>query len=320
MNGKIDSTSNESAFKLKDYHRDFLNNTYFQVFTIMTPKLDWISIDLNNGDINKSIKQAKKAEISNLVVMDGKKAKGYINVNEWDNKEIVVDDWKNSFKPYREHLLEHSLPLLDAVKIMANDSIDMKRESSPLYFVINSSSQQDELIGIVTYWDLNRAPAYIISYAIQTYLEHTILLAIRDSHKFWEDHSEVLQSIKKYPRGVIRDFLENGDYNFEELSKLGFSEMLEFYRIDPHTDKKIINFPEDKIDYISNPDKYRNRVGHPVRLLVEDNDGFHKDIERLSVIWDIGSDAFLEFVNPKVRHSSPSAEERNKIIRKQEQK
>ena len=201
---------------------------------------------------------------------------------------------------------------------MANDSIGLKRESSPLYFVFDYSSRQGEPIGIVTYWDLNRAPDYIFSFAIQTYLEHTILLAIRDSHKFWEDHSLVLQSIKGR-REVLEKFLNGGKYNYRALSNLGFSEMFEFYRKDPHIDKKKINFPDDKINYISVPNNYRNRVGHPVRLLVEDDDDFHKDLERLSMIWEMGMDAFLKFVNPKVRHSSPSVEERNNFFRNPQQ-
>ena len=318
MSGGMDSTKIEDAFKLEEYHRDFLNNRYFQVFTIMTPRKDWLCIDLNTGDINESIKQAKEAEISNIVVMDGDITKGYINVNEWNEKKIAMDDWNQISKSYKDHLLSHSLTLLETVKKMANDSIGLKRESSPLYFVFDYSSRQGEPIGIVTYWDLNRAPDYIFSFAIQTYLEHTILLAIRDSHKFWEDHSLVLQSIKGR-REVLEKFLNGGKYNYRALSNLGFSEMFEFYRKDPHIDKKKINFPDDKINYISVPNNYRNRVGHPVRLLVEDDDDFHKDLERLSMIWEMGMDAFLKFVNPKVRHSSPSVEERNNFFRNPQQ-
>ena len=318
MSGGMDSRKIENAFKLEEYHRDFLNNRYFQVFTIMTPRQDWLCIDLNTGDINESIKQAKEAEISNIVVMDGDITKGYINVNEWNEKKIAMDDWNQISKSYKDHLLSHSLTLLETVKKMANDSIGLKRESSPLYFVFDYSSRQGEPIGIVTYWDLNRAPDYIFSFAIQTYLEHTILLAIRDSHKFWEDHSLVLQSIKGR-REVLEKFLNGGKYNYRALSNLGFSEMFEFYRKDPHIDKKKINFPDDKINYISVPNNYRNRVGHPVRLLVEDDDDFHKDLERLSMIWEMGMDAFLKFVNPKVRHSSPSVEERNNFFRNPQQ-
>ena len=94
MSGGMDSTKIENAFRLEEYHRDFLNNRYFQVFTIMTPRKDWLCIDLNTGDINESIKQAKEAEISNIVVMDGDITKGYINVNEWNEKKIAMDDWK----------------------------------------------------------------------------------------------------------------------------------------------------------------------------------------------------------------------------------
>ena len=323
MSGGMDSTKIENAFKLEEYHRDFLNNRYFQVFTIMTPRKDWLCIDLNTGDINESVKQAKEAEISNIVVMDGDITKGYINVNEWNEKKIAMDDWKQISKSYKDHLLSHSLTLLETVKKMANDSIGLKRESSPLYFVFDYSSRQGEPIGIVTYWDLNRAPAYIFSYAIQAYLEQIILLAIRDSHpqKLWKDHSMVIQALEPNLREIesrrIICFLGNGKYNYEALSKWGFSEMLQFYKSDPHINKELIEFSDDAIDSISIPADYRNRVGHPIKLLVEDDDCFHKDLERLSVIWKMGKEAFLRFTNPKVRHTSPSAEERKKIFKGQ---
>ena len=52
-----------------------------------------------------------------------------------------------------------------------------------MYFVQNPGSDSNEPIGIVTYWDLNRAPAYIFSFAILVYLEHTLLSKIEETHK-----------------------------------------------------------------------------------------------------------------------------------------
>ena len=232
-----------------------------------------------------------------------------------------MDDWKQISKSYKDHLLSHSLTLLETVKKMANDSIGLKRESSPLYFVFDYSSRQGEPIGIVTYWDLNRAPAYIFSYAIQAYLEQTILLAIRDSHpqKLWKDHSMVIQALKPKLNDSesrrVKGFLGNGKYKYKALSKWGFAELLHFYKSDPHINKELIELSDDAIDNISISGDYRNRVGHPIKLLVEDNEEYHKDLERLSVIWEAGREAFLKFINPKVRHSSPSAEERKNIFR-----
>ena len=318
MDGLVDMSSEDNVCQLDRYHQRFMDDQYFTVFTMMTPSQDWLCIDLNGGNINDGLEKANKIGISNLVVKDGEITKGYINVHELEENQRTSDNWKDFIKPYKEHLLKSSLTLLQTAKIMTKDSKGLKREKSPLYFVINPDSKQDEPIGLMTFWDLNRAPAYIYSYAIQTYLEHTILLAIRDSHKQWEDHSQVLQSIESDYIRALSNFLEGGDYNYNALSKLGFPEMFEFYRKDPHTDKERIKFPEDLIEYISEPNDFRNRVGHPVRLLVEDNDKFHDDIERLSVIWDIGREAFLKFINPKVRHSTPSTEELINTSKKQE--
>lgn len=309
---------NNHAFQLEKVHQDFINDPYFTVFTIMTPRRDWLCIDVNGGDIENRMDQAIKAEISNLVVNDGDKTKGYLNVQEWCDGKITLDNWKNSIKPVNEHSFQSSMSLLDTVKIMVNDSKGLKRAYNHLYFVFGPLAHDKEPIGIVTYWDFNRAPAYIFSYAIQIYLEHTILLAIRDSHELWEDHSPLIQAMNQNLRDRIKKFVKNGKYNYEALSEWGFPELLEFYKNDPHIDKEIIGFSNDAIKSISSSDNYRNRVGHPVRLLVEDNDRFHKDLERLSVIWKMGQEAFLKFTNPKVRHSSRSAEERKNIFKGQD--
>lgn len=318
MGGGLDMNFNNHVFQLEKVHQDFINDPYFTVFTILTPRRDWLCIDVNCGDIENRMKQAIKAEISNLVVTDGDITKGYLNVQEWTEEKITLDNWKTSYKPINEHSFQSSMSLLQTVKKMSNDSKGLKKAYSPLYFVFDSFAHDREPIGIVTYWDLNRAPAYIFSYAIQIYLEHTILLAIRDSHELWEDHSPVIGAMNPKLRDGIKKFMKNGKYNYDALSGWSFPEMLEFYKNDPHIDKEIIGFSNDAINSISISDNYRNRVGHPVRLMVEDDDCFHEDLERLSVIWKMGKETFLKFTNPKVRHSSPSAEERKNIFKGQD--
>lgn len=294
---------------LSKIHEEFTRNNYFTVFSLMTPNLDWIWIDINYRNYDKQVKEAMKKDVFNLVVMDNGSTLGYINV------EDLNDDINKKLEKVNEHIIPSSMPLYELVAKMIKDAKNIERKRSPLYFVKSPKTDSRDPIGLVTFWDLNRAPSYIFSYSILVYLEQTILFKIRDSHKSWEDHNSVLNKIiSAHPNlrhiNDLKEFLRGPKYAHEALSKLGLPEELAFYMNDPHIVDMKERVTDDLVNYFNNSDGVRNRIGHPINLLVRDQDDyFIKDLSILNSIWDVGKEAFIKFLDPKVRRSSPYIEE-----------
>ena len=294
---------------LSKIHEEFTRNNYFTVFSLMTPNLDWLWIDINKRNYEEQAKEAMKKDVFNLVVKDNGSTLGYINL------EDLNDDINKKLEKVNKHIIPSSMPLYELVAEMVKDAINIERKRSPLYFIKSSRPDSRDPIGLVTFWDLNRAPSYIFSYSILVYLEQTLLFKIRDSHKSWENHKSVLNKIKSaHPKlryiNCLEKFLLGPKYAYRALSKLGLPELLAFYMNDPHIEGMKERFTDDLINYFNSSDGVRNRIGHPVNLLVRDQDGyFLKDLSILNSIWDIGREAFINFLDPKVRHSSPYIEE-----------
>ena len=300
---------NSDFTALSKIHEEFTRNNYFTVFSLMTPKLDWLWIDINNRNYDEKVKEAKKKEFFNLVVKDNESTLGYINL------EDLNDDINKKLEKVNEHIIPSSMPLYDLTAKMIKDAKNLERERSPLYFVTSPGADSRDPIGLVTLWDLNRAPSYIFSYSILVYLEQTLLFKIKDSHKSWENHDSVINKIKAtYPKlRYIEDldkFIRGPQYKHKALSKLGLPELLAFYMNDPHIVDMKEKIIDDLVNHFKSSEGIRNRIGHPINLLVrDDDDNFLKDLSILNRIWDVGREAFIKFLDPKVRHSSPYIEE-----------
>ena len=236
-------TFDNGAIELRKLHEEFAENPYFTVFSLMTHHDDWLWIDKKGTNLEDTVKDAKIGHIFNLVVKEDEKAIGSINV-----QDLSKTNWRDLIVYIDNDSISASMSLFDLAGRMMRDSQNLKRDRSPLYFVRNSASSDGEPVGIVTFWDLNRAPSYILSYSILVYLEHTILLAIKESHKAWCDHTELLNMIRDRDRhNYIRNFFDGQGYNYKALSSWGFPELLTFYRNDPHINKDIVMISDDLI-------------------------------------------------------------------------
>lgn len=305
-------TLKDEKLDLKELHEDFIKNMYFSAFSLMTPKGNWLSIDKKEEDIRGKISEAKQKKIFNIVVEEDGQVIGSINV-----KDISNDICDDLVKNVNEYQIDAYTDLPRLSEIMYKDSkVINRREDSPLYFVVQSKGMKRELIGIMTFWDLNRAPSYIFSYTALVYLEHTLLLKIRDSHKEWYDHSDVIDKIwqmEKPPkyRECIKKFIntQQKTYNYRKLSRWGLPELLAFYKFDEHIAKDPNQNMESLVGLFNEDFSFRNKIGHSVKLLVNDNEEFQEDLKKLNAIWKYGKQAFVEFTDPKVSHSSPILED-----------
>ena len=293
---------------LKKLHEGFINNIYFSAFSLMTPKENWLAIDRNEtNNIEAKINEAKQKKIFNLVVIENEKVIGSINIKDLYNK-----NWNMFIKDVNKYSVDASTGLPKLSSIMANDAKGLVREDSPLYFVVESRNIESEPLGILTFWDLNRAPSYIFSYAVLVYLEHNLLIKIRESHQQWCNHSDVINKIwhmEKPPtyKDDIKKFIneQQKKYNYRKLSKWGLPELLAFYKFDEHIEKDSSEDMESLIGLFNEEPSFRIRIGHSVKLLVNDDEKFKDDINKLNEIWKYGRRAFIEFSDPKISHSSP---------------
>jgi hypothetical protein len=289
-----------------DIHKRFMESPYFTAFVVMTHRKEWLCIDKTGNDREAMKERAEKAEIFNLVVKEDGKVVGFINV-----KDLNHVMWTEHIVKVEDHTISSTMSLFNLAEKFAKDSQNTERERSPLYFVIDPAHFDEEPIGIVTYWDLNRSPAYVLSYLILVYLEQTILLEIKKSHRVWSDHDKIFErlvppivSTRDY--SCIKKFAHQPAYNYEELSKCGFEGLLAFYKTDFHVNKDSAIISDALISSFLDDGKFRNRISHTLKLLIEDNDNkFRADLTRLNTIWKYGKKAFIVFGDPKVRHSSP---------------
>jgi CBS domain-containing protein len=298
--------------ELMTLHEEFLNSRYFLAPSIMTPREEWLSIDRNDTSIEEAYKEAKERNIFNLVVTDGKHVSGFINVKyirlrngkyeiEWDSMENVED-----------HSVPETCHLFGLLKIMVKDAKQVERQMSPLYFVVKSQGNDEEPTGIISFWDLNRAPAYILSYPILVYLEHTLIIIIEKSHISGAEHGDLFDkmckmfSFKKQEQDRFRRFLDAPRFNYSVLSKLGLPELAYFYENDPHIKNKN-KIPKDLLYlFTTRTDKkrFRNIIAHTINLIV-DSKNFRQDLEDLDKIWNYGKELFCNFIDPKVSYSPP---------------
>lgn len=308
--------ANDSLNNLKDLHEEFLNSSYFSALSIMTPREDWVCIERNGENICGAYEEATKMNIFNLVVKDGQNVLGYINVKYIKQGEHGYDiDWKKMEKTV-DHTVSGTSHLSKLLKRMAKDAKQVEREMSPLYFVLPSQANSKEPIGIISFWDLNRAPSYILSYPILVYLEHTLINKIKKSHKDCVEHEDLLEKVrvtekkgkesKKYQH--FKEFLENPTDNYSKLSKWYFPELVFFYENDPHIERDGDEVLKNLIELLkknwNNNTKFRNMIAHTVNLIV-DGEKFRENLEDLEKIWDYGKIAFSNFINPKLSYSSP---------------
>ncbi len=295
---------NEYFNRLIDVHAKFLESEYFSVLSIITPSDCWLSVDMNEGHEEEIADEALERGITNVVVTKDGRLIGSINYKDLWNRE-----WSKLVE-LEKYMVSLSTPLHHIVDRMISDAEDSTRKRNPLYFAYDENDKEKKIVGIFTFWDLNRGPAYTLSYLGLQYIENTLLIKIRDSHKVWSDHETVLDKINESKLGPkskkrIKKVFGCNPFDFGQLSNLGLEDLITFYEEDDHVGEDWEKIPENLLKAFKEPSlgNYRNRIGHTVKLLVSDTDNFKDDLKKLGEAWKAGREIFLNFKNPKVRYA-----------------
>jgi hypothetical protein len=289
-----------------DYHveieklnNDFMNNPYFSALSIMTPRDQWLFIQKSAHNASETSEEARRRGITNVVVTEGETVLGYIRHTDLEKKSM------DKVKRIQGCKIPEGMKLFQLVEVMVKDSRAIDQDDAPLYFITRERNEREDIIGILTFWDLNRAPSYVLTYSILAAIEQTLLLKIRESHKEWRDHTETLRKIdteelKRFDS--IKKFVSGPEYDFGKLDEWDLKGLWAFYKHDPHIISKFDNSLEELIKILISGT--RNRVGHPVKFMIRDDGNFKDDLENLSKVWKDGKKFFSDFLNPKVRHKS----------------
>ena len=106
----------------------------------------------------------------------------------------------------------------------------------------------------------------------------------------------------------MKRLLMSSNPNFAQISKKWYlNDLIDFCRQDPHIDTKYKKIDETLIECLDGygEESLRNQIGHPIKLLVRDDDMNYKhDLERLAKLWPSGKKALGNFPNPKVPRNS----------------
>lgn len=312
MTKGLDMKGIDISMETKEMREQFLKSNYFSALSIMTPKEKWLCIDRNEKNLDETYKSAKNMNIFNLVVTEGDNVTGFINVKYIkQNNEQYDIDW-DKMEKIDNHSVPGTMHLFTLLEKMVKDADELEKIMSPLYFVLRENDGSGNPIGIISFWDLNRAPAYILSYPILVSLEHTLIIKIEKSHENWVEHDDLRKKIhKKYAdnrgkknRKLFEKFLEGPNYNYQKLSKLGLQELIYFYKNDPHIEVDDDKTIKNLIDLLERKTRFRNIIAHSVKLIVE-SDKFKDDLKDLTKIWCLGKTVFCNFTDPKVSYRQP---------------
>lgn len=285
--------------EIEKLNSNFISNPYFSAFSIMTPPHEWLCVENSSKEAMEISQEAMRRDITNVIVTEGGKVIGFIRSKNLENLK-----WEK-LKKAANYKISKEMRLLDLVKKMADSSQNLKLDETPLYFVTQNKNDGEDIVGILTYWDLNRAPSYILTYSILAAFEQTLLLNIRQTHEEWCDHTETLRKIESdcnIALQSVKEFVRGPNYKFEKLDKWDLKTLRVFYKHDPHVNREN-DYLLMKLVNLLTPNR-RNRVGHPVKFIITDDSSFKDDLKSLSELWQTGEDFFKGFLNPKVRHFS----------------
>ena len=267
----------------------------FTAFSLITHRSNWLTVEYLQKDVEEEVRDAERYEIFNLVVIENHKVKGSINV-----KDLCNGDWDHCV-PLSSFTINPSTPIPNLVETFSKDSRDTDRKRSPVYFVNSTNGAKQNPLGILTFWDLNRAPVYILSTLVVTFVEQSLLDQAKNAY-FHKDQIDLLSCTQR-----VRDYIEAMDFSPSRLSEWYFHDFISLIRSDETIRMGSLPLSGELVSALEGTgnDSFRNRVNHSNKLVVRDDDiNFTQDLHKLCVVMTEGLPWIDEFTNPKVSYTS----------------
>ena len=263
---------------------DHLNLGRITAERLCTPfsKILGISDDATANEIREKVNEAKDASIDSIVIFD--------RANSFRNYILIEDVVTNNYQLDKK-LLKRCIEVpassdLFAILNKFSSDCDRHRSHYPLYSVLNPEKR---IVGIINFADLNRRPVYIVAYAALVNSEIYLKTEIRKA--YGKDDLSWLHILDSKEKGKIDDIKQShgvdyfGAMSLKHLMSLVKSERCKF----KVTDQREL----DSLEAISN---LRNRVAHPVRILIRRSRYKRdlKDLQRSIRILTLADERYFE--------------------------
>ncbi|MHB1440128.1 MAG: hypothetical protein ACYCSO_09370 [Cuniculiplasma sp.] len=294
-----------------DSLEELLKSRPFQAQSLITPIDDFVYIDekATTKKVEEIVNDARNKSISSIGIFKNSKPFGY-SVIPPPNRKNKNYDPKRDYIKFKSH---HYLKYNDTLEIIISKFIDVnnsseKTTSPPIFLITGENDNNDDLIGLMTYWDLNRRSVYSFIYTIFVYFEQSIKIEIYKSHIDRLDNCirDFIrrQEVKKKNSRKICD----GNCGLNQIiSNLKFLELQKLFYDDKHISTTIKEkFPKEVVEAVGSK---RNQIAHPVNLIMDNGRGdlFKKNLQILKRICVEGRKIVIDNDdNPKnTMHSSP---------------
>ncbi len=272
----------------------FFEQPLFKAKHLMTPMNEVKKIQKGEKKLQEKIDEAKCHGFSNLVVKTGSRYIGQIPVRKLEKN----NSWTDEVTELTRYTVHDTDGILELSEIFASHLADTKNiKDPPIYFVLDKGKHP---LGIMTYWDLNRRSVYTYTYHILLSIEQALKDHIAKTHngKNKRDHDW----IARMKDGQLKDRFELYKLSGWEATRLKswhFSQLCDFYYSD-NCFRSSVSLPF-KEDVLKRCEDLRNKVMHPVNLILEGNSSsdWACSLINLSKLWTEGKEAVDYFRNPK---------------------
>lgn len=218
----------------------------------------------------EKIREAKDLDIDNLPVVDGPTVLGYAKTDEL--RQGMVVSQSHIHHSFQESMVGSSERLPALARRFLQDGM----ENYNLYFVTDGGRN---LLGIMTYADLNRRTSYIYSYVMISFLEQWAKMQIENKYRLVGRRLSTrwMSSLDAERRSLLaRQAAE------KHQSTLGVASLDDLIRILRRDVKQ--DMDRDFKRMLASALSIRPRVAHPVKLLVPRKDS--EGLSHLVRFWD----------------------------------
>ena len=272
----------------------FFEQPLFKAKHLMTPMKEVKKIQKGEKKLQEKIDEAKCHGFSNLVVKTGSRYIGQIPVRKLEKN----NSWTDEVTDLTRYTVQDTYGIARLSEIFASHLEYPKNiKDPPIYFVLDKGGNP---LGIMTYWDLNRRSVYTYTYHILLSIEQALKDHIAKTHngKNNKDHDWISRVEDKNLKGLFESYRSSG-WEAKWLKKWYFYQLCSFYYGD-NCVKSGVSLPF-KEDVLKRCEELRNKVMHPVNLILEGNSSsdWACRLIKLSKLWTEGKEAVDYLGNPK---------------------
>lgn len=223
---------------------------------LMTAKEELVTLDRSERS-SKVQKRIRKRQINQVPVVEDDTVIGLLVVTDHEDRTLPDTEEFEPISP--EWLVSADTSIRRLI-----DILDDKQH--PARFVF----QENKVVGLVTYADLNDAVARTALYLLISQLEIKLGRLIRTGEKDVWTYIQTLDERRQEKLADLQDEMEEGDVVHDLVEHFTLSDVVDIVRNEPSLLERTEIASRDQFNgYISGVKTLRHDVAHSVRLLVD---------------------------------------------------